>query len=120
MIYAIDFDGVLVENEYPEIGPLNERAKQLVTSIKEHGDTFILWTCRSGEELDAAVKVLEDAGIPRGLIVASPRMLTALEKIMETELAIAQEHRVQAEDSEIYCIAEKALRKARNESEVSE
>ena len=63
MIYAIDFDGVLVENEYPEIGPLNERAKQLVMSIKEHGDTFILWTCRSGEELDAAVKVLEDAGI---------------------------------------------------------
>ena len=54
------------------------------------------------------------------LIVAAPRMLAALEKIMETELAIAQEHRVQAEDSEIYCIAEKALRKARGENEVNE
>lgn len=51
------------------------------------------------------------------LIVAAPRMLAALEKIMETELAIAQEHRVQAEDSEIYCIAEEAVRQARGESE---
>jgi len=51
------------------------------------------------------------------LIVAAPRMLAALEKIMETELAIAQEHRVQAEDSEIYCIAEEVVRQARGESE---
>lgn len=50
-------------------------------------------------------------------IEAAPDMYEALQKIQEVELAIAQEHRVQAEDSEIYCIAEKALRKARNENE---
>ena len=50
-------------------------------------------------------------------IEAAPDMYEALQKIQEVELAIAQEHRVQAEDSEIYCIAEKALRKARVESE---
>ena len=64
MIYAIDFDGTIVENEYPEIGPLIPRAKQLIQAIKEHGDTFILWTCRVGDELAEAVKFLEDAGIP--------------------------------------------------------
>jgi len=62
----------------------------------------------------------DEAEANANLIVAAPRMLAALEKIMETELAIAQEHRVQAEDSEIYCIAEKALRKARGENEVNE
>ena len=51
------------------------------------------------------------------LLLAAPDMYEALQKIQEVELAIAQEHRVQAEDSEIYCIAEKALRKARNENE---
>ena len=63
MIYAIDFDGTIVENEYPEIGRLIPRAKQLIQAIKNHGDTFILWTCRAGDELAAAVKFLEDAGI---------------------------------------------------------
>lgn len=51
-------------------------------------------------------------------IEAAPDMYEALQKIQEVELAIAQEYRVQAEDSEIYCIAEKALRKARNENKV--
>ena len=54
------------------------------------------------------------------LIAAAPEMYAALEKIMEIELAIAQEYPVYADDSTIYAIAENVLRKARGESEVSE
>ena len=54
------------------------------------------------------------------LLKVAPELYEALEKIMEIELAIAQEYRVQAEDSEIYCIAEKVVRQARGESEVSD
>lgn len=54
------------------------------------------------------------------LIAAAPRMLAALEKIQEIELSIAQEHRVNVDDSQIYNIAEKVLRKARGESEDEE
>ena len=54
------------------------------------------------------------------LIAAAPELYDALEKIQEIELSIAQEHRVNADDSQIYNIAEKALRKARGESEDEE
>ena len=54
------------------------------------------------------------------LIAAAPEMYEALEKIQEIELSIAQEYRVNADDSQIYNIAEKVLRKARGESEDEE
>ena len=54
---------------------------------------------------------------PWSLAAAAPEMYKALEKIMEIELSIAQEYRVNAEDSEIYCIAEKALKQACGEYE---
>ena len=54
------------------------------------------------------------------LIAAAPEMYEALEKIQEIELSIAQEYRVNADDSQIYNIAEKVLRKARGESEDDE
>ena len=57
---------------------------------------------------------------PWFLSAAAPEMYKALEKIMEIELSMAQEYSVNAEDSEIYCIAEKALKQARGEYEEEE
>ncbi|MCI8992276.1 MAG: hypothetical protein HFG80_06045 [Eubacterium sp.] len=54
-IIAVDFDGTLCENKWPEIGEPN---KELITYLKkrqETGDKLILWTCRVGEILDNAV-----------------------------------------------------------------
>lgn len=55
-IIAVDFDGTLCENRWPEIGEPNE---DLITYLKErqkNGDKIILWTCRVGDMLKDAVE----------------------------------------------------------------
>ena len=55
-IIAVDFDGTLCENKYPAIGaPILSTIEQLKWEQRE-GAALILWTCRSGEELAAAVE----------------------------------------------------------------
>lgn len=54
-IIAVDFDGTLCENKYPEIGaPILSTIEQLKDAQRE-GAALILWTCRCGKELTAAV-----------------------------------------------------------------
>lgn len=55
MIYAIDFDGTLCVDTYPEIGKPRLGVIEFVKAAQRGGDRFILWTCRSGRELEAAV-----------------------------------------------------------------
>ena len=50
MIIAIDFDGTLVEHQYPEIGPLKPGAKEALLAFKKAGHKIAIWTCRGGEE----------------------------------------------------------------------
>lgn len=60
---AIDFDGCLCTNAWPEIGdpnwPTIERAKQ----EQEAGAGLILWTCREGELLEQAIQACESWGL---------------------------------------------------------
>lgn len=63
MIYAIDFDGTIVENSYPKIGSLRPEAELFIRSIKANGNQFILWTCRTGALLDEAVRFLREHDI---------------------------------------------------------
>jgi hydroxymethylpyrimidine pyrophosphatase-like HAD family hydrolase len=63
MIYAIDFDGTLCENRFPDIGPPREHVIEAVKKIKEDGDTLILWTCRCGERLQEAVDFCKHKGL---------------------------------------------------------
>ena len=58
-IIAVDFDGTLVTDEYPNIGIINY---DLVNWIKENRDkyTFILYTLRKGVYLQQAVSFLKD------------------------------------------------------------
>ena len=62
-VIAIDFDGTLFETEYPKILrpilPVIEMAK----ARQEKGDKLILWTCREGAELDAAVEACRAEGL---------------------------------------------------------
>lgn len=62
MKIAVDFDGTVVADAYPEIGkPLPFALQTLKELSKEH--QIILWTCRVGHYLDDAVKLLEDGGV---------------------------------------------------------
>lgn len=53
-IVAIDFDGTLVNNNYPFIENPN---LELIRALKRYDDKYIyiLWTCRVGEQLQQAV-----------------------------------------------------------------
>lgn len=62
-ILAIDFDGTVVDNDYPEIGKLLPGAKEALQELAlKFKITF--WTCRSGKSLNEMKKFLEEGGIP--------------------------------------------------------
>lgn len=63
-IYAVDFDGTIVENEFPDIGPINQKVRKFLLERKEKGNIIILWTTRDNEKLGEAVEFCDNHGIP--------------------------------------------------------
>lgn len=63
MIIAVDFDGTIVEHEYPEIGEEIPYAFKTLRSLQDLGHTLILWTFRSGKELEEAVEYCRENGV---------------------------------------------------------
>ena len=62
-IIALDFDGCIVTNKYPEIGkPIEKNIKKIKEEIA-NGARVILWTNRVDEYLDAAVNFCNDHDI---------------------------------------------------------
>ena len=62
-IIAVDFDGCLCKNEYPNIGEPNHLVITALLAAQYNGAKTILWTCRTGKQLDEAVQWCEDYGI---------------------------------------------------------
>lgn len=62
-IIAVDFDGTLVENKWPEIGAPIEKNIAKVKAEQEAGAKIILWTNRIGEPLEKALAFCEAQGI---------------------------------------------------------
>jgi hypothetical protein len=60
---AVDFDGTIVEHEYPAIGKEKLFAFQTLKELQKMGANLILWTFRSGKELDEAVEFCRQNGI---------------------------------------------------------
>ena len=60
---AVDFDGTIVEHEYPEIGKEKLFAFQTLNELDKMGARLILWTFRTGKELDNAVEYCRKNGI---------------------------------------------------------
>ena len=56
MIYAVDFDGTLCENAWPEIGKENASLIEFLKREQAEGAELILWTMREGGALDEAIK----------------------------------------------------------------
>lgn len=54
-IIAVDFDGCLCDSKWPDIGePHNEVIRELIRE-QANGTKLILWTCREGQLLQAAI-----------------------------------------------------------------
>ena len=54
-ILAVDFDGTLVTDCYPAIGVIRNKLWKKVLKYRKKGWKLILWTCRDGEQLHAAI-----------------------------------------------------------------
>jgi phosphatidylserine/phosphatidylglycerophosphate/cardiolipin synthase-like enzyme len=63
MIIAVDFDGTLVEHRYPEIGKEILFAFETLRELQKQKHQIILWTLRSGNELDEALEFCRQRGV---------------------------------------------------------
>ena len=63
MVIAVDFDGTIVEHEYPKIGKPIPFAIETLLELQKNGHTLILWTVRDGELMDEAVAYCARKGL---------------------------------------------------------
>jgi len=63
MKIAVDFDGTVVEHKYPAIGKELLFAFETLRELQKQKHRLILWTYRSGKELDEAVDFCKERGI---------------------------------------------------------
>ena len=59
-IMAVDFDGTLVRDKFPEIGAERENFCKVIRILQKMGVKSILWTSRTGSALDEAIEWCED------------------------------------------------------------
>lgn len=63
MIIAIDFDGTIVEDRYPEIGKLIYGAREVINRLYDEGYEIIIWSCRARVGKARAIEFLAKNGI---------------------------------------------------------
>lgn len=62
-IIAVDFDGTLVEDKFPEIGEPREDVWHDLRNAQFNGAKIILWTSRDHERLKEAVEFCVERGL---------------------------------------------------------
>ena len=77
MIIAIDFDGTIVEDQFPAVGKMIPGAKENINKLKKEGYTIIIWTCRTGLDLAKAVLWLAENEIKYDYINESCKLNVA-------------------------------------------
>lgn len=63
MYICIDFDGTIVDHRYPAIGAPVPGALEAMKKWVDMGAKLILFTVRSGDELDQAVAYIKENGV---------------------------------------------------------
>ena len=63
MKIAVDFDGTIVEDKFPAIGQAVPGAFYWLHTLQQAGAKLILWTMRSEDYLDAAVRHCREHGV---------------------------------------------------------
>lgn len=61
---AIDFDGTIAEDSFPELGAMKPNADRVIRSIVDHGGQVAIWTCRTGEHVENIKAFLARHEIP--------------------------------------------------------
>ena len=62
-VIAVDFDGTVVEHDYPRIGKEMMFAFATLRELNKKGHKLILWTIRTGDLLDEAVEYCKKNGV---------------------------------------------------------
>lgn len=60
---AIDFDGCLCADAWPDVGAPNWSVINRAKQEQQAGAGLILWTCREGQQLQAAVEACASWGL---------------------------------------------------------
>ena len=63
MVIAVDFDGTIVEHQYPRIGKEKPFAIATLKRLQNEGHRIVLWTVREGELLQQAVEFCRERGL---------------------------------------------------------
>ncbi len=63
MIIAVDFDGTIVEHEYPAIGKPIPFAIETLLQLQKDQHRLILWTVREGKLLQEAIDYCAERGL---------------------------------------------------------
>ena len=63
MKIAVDFDGTIVEHKYPAIGKELLFAIETLKELQKQKHQLVLWTFRTGKELDEAVEFCRERGL---------------------------------------------------------
>lgn len=62
-IIAVDFDGTVVDDAYPKIGKPKLFAFDTLKELLNQGHRLVLWTYRSGKELEEAIEFCKKNGV---------------------------------------------------------
>lgn len=60
---AVDFDGTICVDAYPDIGAPRQNVIQRAKQAREDGVELVLWTCREGQLLADALKACAEWGL---------------------------------------------------------
>lgn len=63
LLIAVDFDGTIVEDTYPNIGKPQLFSFETMKRLQSDGHRLILWTYRCGKKLDEAVAFCKENGV---------------------------------------------------------
>ena len=75
-VAAIDFDGTIVKNEFPEIGKPLPSSFRVLKKLQDAGWILVLWTCRDDEYLEEAVEFCRERGLEFTSINENPPQVT--------------------------------------------
>lgn len=77
-LIAVDFDGCICTNAWPEIGKLRPGCYRVLKRLAGEGHTLVLWTCREGKDLLAATHFCLTHGLSFADYNANPHELADL------------------------------------------